>query len=110
MAAKFAITAASLGLKTRFIGLLGVDPLSRWLREKMKYYGVEMRAKTKEGVTAGITFVITYRDGSHHFIGYIGSNRELTIEDMDFNQFKSVKHLHRSGIWWGQKFFSSSFW
>ncbi len=102
-AANFAAAAACLKLKTRFMGALGPDPISRWLMEKMREYGVECVVKVREDSSAGITFAITYTDGTRQFIAAYGSNNDLSIEDIDFSKLKGVRHVHRSGFWYCKK-------
>lgn len=102
-AANFAASSASLGLKTGFIGLLGVDVLSRWLIEKMESYGVNCYIKQRDDVFSGVTISLTYSDGLRQFLATWGSNEFLSLEDFDVGMVKEAKHMHRSGLWWGRR-------
>jgi len=99
-AANFAAAAASLGMRTAFIGALGEDPISGWLQAAMSRYGVRLAVKTRPESAAGITFAITYVDGRRQFIATHGSNLDLSYEDIDLSLVESAGHLHRSGFWY----------
>ncbi|MEM2905860.1 MAG: PfkB family carbohydrate kinase [Candidatus Bathyarchaeia archaeon] len=99
-AANFAGAAASLGMRTAFIGALGEDPISEWLRAAMTRYGVRLAVKTRRESTAGITFAVTYTDGTRQFIATHGSNLDLSYTDIDLSLAGSARHLHRSGFWY----------
>jgi len=99
-AANFAAAAATLGMRTAFMGALGEDPISEWLQAAMSRYGVQVAVKTRRESTAGITFAITYTNGSRQFIAAHGSNLDLCYGDMDLSLVESARHLHRSGFWY----------
>ncbi len=99
-AANFAAATATLGLSTRFMGLLGDDAMSDWLTEQMKDLGVEVCVERKENTTCGITLAIAFEDGRRSYLATLGSNRELQLKHLDLPLLRGVKHVHRSGYWW----------
>jgi sugar/nucleoside kinase (ribokinase family) len=99
-AANFAAATATLGLPTRFMGLLGDDAMSDWLVKEMERYGVEVRVERRAGMTSGITLAFSFEDGKRSYMATLGSNKELRLEDLDLSLLEDVTHVHRSGYWW----------
>ena len=99
-AANFAAAAATMGLSTRFLGLLGDDAMSDWLVVEMERHGVEVCVRRKAGMTCGITLAFAFEDGKRSYLATLGSNRELQLEDLDLGLLDGVDHVHRSGYWW----------
>jgi len=99
-AANFAAATATLGLPTRFMGLLGDDAMSDWLISEMQRHGVEVKVKRKKGMTCGITLAFSFQDGKRSYLATLGSNRELRLGDLDLSLVERVEHVHRSGYWW----------
>jgi sugar/nucleoside kinase (ribokinase family) len=102
-AANFAAATSSLGLPTRFLGLLGDDAMSDWLVAEMERYGVEVRVRRKPEMTCGITLAFAFEDGKRSYLATLGSNRELQLEDLDLSLLEGVDHVHRSGYWWSDQ-------
>ncbi|MDD1779113.1 MAG: carbohydrate kinase family protein [Candidatus Helarchaeota archaeon] len=101
-AGNYAMAVANLGLKSRLIGALSDDPISKWLMEILEKNGVEFRICFKEKSSA-ITFALTYADGTRTFISDLGANQLLSLDDIDLSLIEG-KHLHRAGYWWAPKF------
>jgi len=80
-AANFAKAISKLGLKTRFIGKIGDDMYGRFLKNTLS----DIDLKLSVGTKTGITYAITFDDGTRSFITYPGSNGELTIDDINLN-------------------------
>ncbi|MEA1924237.1 MAG: carbohydrate kinase family protein [Candidatus Altiarchaeota archaeon] len=78
-AANFAKAASRLGLGTRFIGKTANDIYGDFLRRELS--GVDLRLAT--GSKTGVTYALTFRDGSRSFLTYPGSNREFEEGDVD---------------------------
>lgn len=97
----FAMATSKLGLKTRLIGALSSDPISKWLIDILMGNKIDFCNCFKETQTA-ITFALTYQDGSRTFISDFGANSLLSFEDINMD-FIEGKHLNRSGYWWAPK-------
>ncbi|MHA1271473.1 MAG: carbohydrate kinase family protein [Candidatus Helarchaeota archaeon] len=100
-AANIAIELSSLGSSVHFIGALGRDPISKWLIEILKKNNISHSISIKEK-SSGITFAITYTNGTRTFIATLGSNKELEINDIKLDNVSAL-HLHRAGYWWAPK-------
>jgi ribokinase len=97
-----ALTLSNLGADVHFIGALGTDdPISDWLIEVLKNNHIS-HSISKKKVHSGITFAITYEDGSRTFIATLGANEEIDINDINFTGY-TAKHFHRAGYWWAPK-------
>jgi len=99
-AANFAAATATLGLPTRFLGLLGDDAMSDWLVDEMGRHGVEVRVGRRPGMTCGITLAFAFEDGKRSYLATLGSNGELSLGDLELGLLDGVDHVHRSGYWW----------
>lgn len=93
-----AMATAKLGLRTRLIGALSDDPISKWLIDILENNAVDIRVCHKEKPSA-ITFALTYADGTRTFISDLGANQLLSLEDIDPDLIEG-KHLLRAGYWW----------
>ncbi len=101
-AANCAVELSKLGLNSRLIGALSDDPISNWLIDILNKNKVDFQNCYK-AEASGITFAVTYKDGSRTFISSFGSNQLLSFEDIDVSLVQG-KHLHRAGYWWAPKF------
>jgi len=101
-AANFAAATATLGLPTRFLGLLGDDAMSDWLIREMENHGVEVKVTRRGGMTCGITLAFAFEDGRRSYLATLGSNHELLLEDLDLSLLRGADHVHRSGYWWAE--------
>ncbi|MHA1277212.1 MAG: carbohydrate kinase family protein [Candidatus Helarchaeota archaeon] len=101
-AANCATALSKLGIKSRLIGALSNDPISNWIKGYLDENGVDFQNCPKE-TPSGITFAVTYDDGSRTFISSFGSNQLLSYEDIDLRLIEG-RHLHRAGYWWAPKF------
>ena len=80
-AANFAKAASRLGLKTRLFGKTGDDIYGEFLRGELS--GVDLHLA--KGSKTGVTYALTFRDGSRSFLTYPGSNREFGVGDIDLD-------------------------
>ncbi len=96
-----AMAISNLGLKSRLIGALSSDPISKWLIGILELNKIDFHNCYKETQSA-ITFAITYKDGTRTFISDFGANALLKFEDIDLGLIEG-QHLHRSGYWWAPK-------
>jgi sugar/nucleoside kinase (ribokinase family) len=102
-AANFVLAAANLGLKNRFIGCLGFDPLGKMLFDTLKEKKIDCHIKTFTNIGTGITFVLTHKDSKRQLIGFGGANIELSQECIDLKMVKEVDYLFRGGYWYAPK-------
>jgi len=80
-----AMACAKLGIKTRLIGKLTDDVLSKYLIKTLKKVGVKPRIKIIKNKTTGITLATTFKDMKRSFITYRGTNETLSIRDFRSN-------------------------
>ncbi len=80
-AANFAKAASRLGLKTRLFGKMADDIYGEFLRGELS--GVDLHLA--KGSKTGVTYALTFRDGSRSFLTYPGSNREFGVGDIDLD-------------------------
>jgi sugar/nucleoside kinase (ribokinase family) len=101
--ANCAACAATLGLRTMFIGKVGDDFFGHWLIEKMQNYGVNCKVKVEKGKSTGLTFGIVFEDGKRSFISYRGTNLELSPKEINLSLVKGTRHLHHGDYWHCEK-------
>ena len=93
-AANFANAISRLGLRTRFIGKLGNDIFGKFVRKSLEGDdgdGIDLRVV--RGNKTGVTFALTFEDNTRSFITYPGSNRELSIDDINLDLIEG-RYLH----------------
>ncbi|MFN3527671.1 MAG: carbohydrate kinase family protein, partial [Candidatus Altarchaeaceae archaeon] len=89
-AANFAYALSKFNIGVRFIGKISKDIFRNFIIERMK--GVDMKIIDDNNNT-GITYAINFKDGKRSFITYQGTNKFLTIQDINFNLIEG-KFLH----------------
>lgn len=94
--ANCAASASMLGLKTSFIGRVGDDANGRWLKDVMKGCGVKCHLTLDKKESTGVTFAMTFKDGTRSFISYRGTNARLCEKDIKA-RFLPARHVHRAG-------------
>jgi len=83
-----AIACAKLGIKTRLIGKLTDDMLSKYLMKTLKKVGIDGKIKIVKNKMTGITLATTFKDMKRSFITYNGTNENLFIEDFKLKDIK----------------------
>jgi sugar/nucleoside kinase (ribokinase family) len=83
--AHFALALAKLGIKTRFIGLLGNDFFGDFILNKLKSFGVESRVK-KVNKETGISIGIHFKDGSRSLLTFRGTNSLFSLKDFKLEE------------------------
>lgn len=97
-----ALSLSNLDLNIHFFGALGLnDPISNWLINVLNENNITHSISLKNK-SSGITFAITYKDGTRTFIATLGANRDLELNDLKINTI-SAKHLHRGGYYYSPK-------
>lgn len=93
----FASACSRLGIRTKFIGLLGFDFISDFLVDELKALGVEPAIKRIDGVEAGITISLNFKDGKRAMITSRGSNEKLSRKDFNLKDIEG-EVLHVGGF------------
>ncbi|GAB4483003.1 MAG: carbohydrate kinase family protein [Anaerolineales bacterium] len=93
-AAIFACGAARLGLKTSLIGVVGDDPLGRFMQDALRQRGVDISpliitSERKTGVS-----VILSRSGDRAILTYLGCIDALEAEQVPDSLLAQTRHLH----------------
>ncbi|MEM5882636.1 MAG: carbohydrate kinase family protein [Candidatus Aenigmatarchaeota archaeon] len=101
-AAHFAMAISKLGIKTRFIGLLGSDFFGDFIIEEMKKFGVENKIKRIDKET-GISIGIHFKDGSRSLLTFKGTNLLFSLKDFRLEEIKG-KFLYIGGYNLQEKF------
>ncbi len=86
-AAHFALALAKLGIKTRFIGLIGNDIFGDFILRKLENFKVESRIKRVNGET-GISIGIHFRDGSRSLLTFRGTNSLFSLKDFELEEIE----------------------
>ena len=93
-AANFARAIGRLGLNTRFIGRLGNDIPGEFVKKSLaEIDNIDLKTVTATGKKTGVTLALTFDDDTRSFVTYPGSNREFSIEDIDFDLIGG-RYLH----------------
>ncbi|MEM5878311.1 MAG: carbohydrate kinase family protein [Candidatus Aenigmatarchaeota archaeon] len=77
-----ALACAKLGLRTKFIGKIGSDYFGDFLLKAGKENKIKMDVR-KSNEKTGITFAVTFKDGSRSFISFKGTNNTFSTKDFD---------------------------
>jgi ribokinase len=94
-AANFALAIARMGLRARFIGAVGDDPLGEMSLMELAAGGVDVsRVKRVHGVPSGIVVVIVDESGVKRMLAYRGANALLAPEDLTPEKFEGARHVH----------------
>ncbi|MGC8812040.1 MAG: carbohydrate kinase family protein [Candidatus Aenigmatarchaeota archaeon] len=101
-AAHFAMAIAKLGIKTRFIGLLGNDFFGNFVLEKLKDFKIETKVKRTEKET-GISIGIHFKDGLRSLLTFRGTNLLFSLKDFKLEEVKG-KVLYIGGYNLQKKF------
>lgn len=99
-ATNFALQAAALRARIRFVGCVGADPFGEFLRRTYKAAGVSAVLRVDSTFATGTTTAIARSDGSRVLITAPGANGSLRESDLDRIGFADADHVHRAGFWW----------
>jgi ribokinase len=91
-----ALSLASLGVKTRFIGKVGKGIFKEFLLKNFKERNLDTWL-FESIVGVGMTMAITFQDGKRSFISYEGANETLSMRDINLNMVEG-KLLHIGGF------------
>lgn len=108
MALNFALETTKLGLKTHFVGCIGLnDPISKILINRIKNFNLEYSFKNINNKYTGVTFVLTNRDNKRILLAYNGTNSSISLEQIDFEKVANSKFLYIGGYWYAVNFFGN---
>lgn len=97
-AAGTAVDLAKLGADVYAVGALGQDELGNFVVSTMQRYGIHTDGLVrKSGVQTSATMLPIRPNGERPALHVIGSNGELTFEDIDLGLVSRAKYLHVGG-------------
>jgi sugar/nucleoside kinase (ribokinase family) len=97
-AAGTAVDLAKLGADVWAVGALGLDELGNFVISTMQRYGIHTEGlMRKKGVQTSATMLPIRPNGERPALHVIGSNGELTYEDVDLGIVSRAKYLHVGG-------------
>ena len=92
-----AMVAAQLGARSAFIGQAGRDSFGDFLVEAMQHCGVDVSmVRRSDSCHTSASVVLISQDGERTFLHHIGTNGELSSEDIPVDSL-SAKVLHWGG-------------
>ncbi len=91
---------SQLQLSCIFLGGIGEDAISNWIKAQCSELGVQYDLASYPGKSAGITFAITHLNGERQFIATLGTNKHVKMDDLNLDHLKDATHLHRAGFWY----------
>jgi ribokinase len=86
-AAHFALALAKLGIKTRFIGLLGNDFFGDFILHKLKNFKVESKIKRINKET-GVSIGVHFKDASRSLLTFRGTNSLFSLKDFRLEEIE----------------------
>ena len=93
-----AITLAKLGINVGAMGRIGTDTFGDFVLQILDDNRVDTRAMMRDTDTnTPATFVSVASDGERSFLHYMGTNRILSEDDVNFDLIRSCKILHVAG-------------
>jgi 2-dehydro-3-deoxygluconokinase len=100
--ANSALAAAALGADVRFCGKLGADPLGQRLQRSLVRWGVATFIHPDPQVATGSSIVLSYENGSRHFVSCQPNNYSLAMADIDLAMLSGAQHLLRADVWFAE--------
>jgi sugar/nucleoside kinase (ribokinase family) len=99
----FASNLRTLGTPVGFIGKLGKDAFADTVLKSLTAKAVDVtQIKQSNHLQTGATIVLNYGQ-ERAMITYAGAMEEMGLNDIDFKNFTSAKHLHISSIFLQKK-------
>ncbi len=96
-AANFAVQAARLGAKTRFISRVGRDWPGEMLVRSLSDEGVTASVRVVEGASTGRVLVMVDPEGHRRMWSYPGASSTLHPDDVDPAWFQDLDAFHLTG-------------
>jgi sugar/nucleoside kinase (ribokinase family) len=95
-----ACAAARLGLKTAFVGMVGDDPLGRFMLEAMTLHGIDVSSCiVDDNAQTGVSVILSPVGASDQraILSAPGCANDLTAEQVDRALLEDTRHLHCGG-------------
>jgi ribokinase len=90
-----AVAAARLGAPTTMVAKVGRDPFGRQLRSSLEAAGIDTRpVRTARGISSGVAFVVTDRQGENQIVVAPGANSTLSPAEI----VRSSRWLRSAGL------------
>ncbi|MCX7842362.1 MAG: carbohydrate kinase family protein [Clostridia bacterium] len=97
-AANTAIDLSKIGIRTTLLGKVGSDGFGDFITGSLKKEGVNTDGLyVKEGINTSASLVLVAGSGERTFLHCVGSNAELTYEDVNFDIIAKSKILFVGG-------------
>jgi len=96
-AANFSYALSKLGADAKLIGCLGCDLFREFIIGNMGTVEIVPVPAQGAALKTGITYAFALRDGTRTFLTYPGSNRALSMEQINLNEI-SGQHLHIASV------------
>ena len=93
-AANAAAWAAEAGVRARFVGVVGDDPLGDFLVDELAGHGTEVRAIRRSGTRSRAIAAIVEPDGNRSMVSALDPSTVLRIDDIDTSWFDDVGWVH----------------
>ena len=91
--------AAALGLRVRFVTVVGDDDFGRIALERLRRGGVETSGSIIDPtLTTGVTIMLPHGE-VRHSLSYLGSITALTAEHLHLDDLAQARHLHISSLY-----------
>lgn len=100
--ANSALAAARLGAEVRFAAKVGADRLGEQLEASLRRGGVTSFLRRDPQVRTGSSIVLSFAEGTRHFISSQPNNVSLAFSDLDLAMLDGVEHLLRADIWFAE--------
>jgi sugar/nucleoside kinase (ribokinase family) len=98
LAAVTATVYSQLGGSAAFVGRIGTDSFGDFLVTSLERHGVDMSAVRRDpDHSSSSTVVLISADGERTFLHHIGTNGEVTQDDIDFDTVARAKVFHWGG-------------
>ena len=99
-AANVALAGAKLGMKCATVIRLGDDEQGRFCAKGLERFGVDVsQVKFDTETKTGISINFLKDDGDRACVTYLGSNAELSLEDVDLEYVTKAKVVHISNCY-----------
>ena len=101
-AANSALLAAGLGAQVSLAGKLGADALGDRLETALRQRGVQPFLCRDAAVQTGSTVVLSFANGSRHFVSCQPNNYALAFANLDLAMLTDTDHLLRADVWFSE--------
>lgn len=99
-AANVAAVAATMGVATRFVGVVGDDLLGSLLTNELERHGVDVRPVVRAGASSRSVAAMIAPNGDRSMVSDLASATVLRADDIDPRCFDDVDWLHLTAYSW----------